>query len=188
MTIKTCPNCGGGILEQQGADLKNIYYKCKSCGHTMTEQVKEDETNLVFEMKKRDLLKRLNSGMVEWRATQWDQLYKELNEFINDYAQIHNDIQFQMALVACMTKGFNIMDGEKYSQCKKRFKATDKKYKHQLKVLKAQSSDPTLSDSMADYKESRKKYLKLRNEYRNTKLAWKLIFFAMKKLVPVPFK
>ena len=186
MSIKTCPICGG-MLEQQGADLNNIYYKCTSCGQTEVEKIKEDEVNAAFEMAKRELLGRIRSGFVDWRATQWEQLQMDLLDFINRYDQVQDDIRFQMAIVACMTKGFNILDAEKYTECKKKFKIIDKAYKKHLKALKIQASDPALSESMEDYKESRKKYLKLRNEYRNTKLAWKLVFTIMKKLIPMPF-
>ena len=184
MVANTCSICGS-LMEQTGADLKNIYYKCTGCGNTCATQVKEDEANLVFEMAKRDLLSRLRAGFVDYRVTQWDQLHKDLIDFINRYEQVHNDMQFQMAIVACLTKGFNIMDAEKYSQCKNLFKITDKMYKQQLKELKKQASKPELSESMEDYKESRAKYIKLRNQYRNTKLAWKIIFFALKKVVPI---
>jgi len=54
-------------------------------------------------------------------------------------------------------------------------------YKQHLKVLKNQA-DPKLTESVNEYKELRAKYKKCRNEYRNTKLAWKAVFFVFKKL------
>ena len=185
MTIKTCPVCGS-LFEQKSADSHNIFYQCTGCGNKMSIAIEEGDVNNEFELAKRELLGRLHSGLVDWRVTQWEQLQKDLLDFINRYEQIHHDMQFQMAIVACLTKGFNVMEAEKYRQCKILFKSADKMYKQQLKALKAQASDPTLSETMEDHKEARAKYIRLRNQYRNTKLLWKLIFFAFKKLVPLP--
>ena len=57
-------------------------------------------------------------------------------------------------------------------------------YKAKLKILKKQM-DPELYDSVSDYKESRAKYKKCLNQYRNTKLAWKLVFTVAKKFIPL---
>ena len=37
MAANTCLVCGG-LLEQTGADSKNIYYKCPYCGNTVSKQ------------------------------------------------------------------------------------------------------------------------------------------------------
>lgn len=182
--MNTCPVCGG-LFEQQGADLKNIYYKCVFCGHTEVEAVKEDEANIVFEQTKRELLGRLRSGFIDYRVTQWDQLHKDLVDFTNRYEQVSKDLQFQMAIIACLTKGFNIMEAEKYAQCKNLFKISNKMYKQQLKELKQKAEDPSLSETIEEYKQYRSKYIKLRNQYRNTKMAWKILFTILKKAVPV---
>ena len=184
MGANTCLVCGG-LFEQTGADSKNIYHKCPYCGNTVSTPVKEDEANLVFEMEKRELLGRIRSGFVDYRVTQWDQLYSDLVDFTNRYDQLSNDLQFQMAIIACMTKGFNIMDTEKYTQCKNLFKITDKMYKQQLKDLKQKAEDPSLSETIEEYKQYRVKYIRLRNQYRNTKLAWKIVFAILKKAVPI---
>ena len=92
------------------------------------------------------------------------------------WLQERNDLQFRMAIIACLTSGFNRMDHEKYRQCKGRFKAADKMYRLSLKRLKMQISDPELSDSIEDYQTSRAKYVLLRNEYLQTKTMWKMVW------------
>ena len=37
-----------------------------------------------------------------------------------------------------------------------------------------------------DYEDYRKQYKKCRNEYRNTKILWKVAFTIGKKLIPIP--
>ncbi len=44
-------------------------------------------------------------------------------------------------------------------------------------------AEPALTESVSDYQDSRDKYIKCRNEYRNTKLAWKVVFFVFKKVL-----
>ena len=86
-----------------------------------------------------------------------------------------------MCIIACITKGFNMMDAERYRQCKNIYKFTKKIYKQHLKTLKAKA-DAELLETVTDYKDSQSKYLKCRNEYRNTKLMWKAVFFIFRKL------
>ena len=177
---KQCPVCGG-LVRRDGADMQYAYYLCLSCGNRDAVPLAEDG-NLGFALEKRELLGRIRLGMVEWQATRWDQLYTDLIQFANRYDAAQTDIQLQIGLVACITKGFNTLDPETYGRCKKLFKCTEKLYKRHLKVLK-QQADPSLSESVTDYRESRDKYIKCRNEYRNTKLAWKAVFFVLKKLL-----
>ena len=127
------------------------------------------------------LLGRIRSGFIDWRLTQWETLHRELVDFISRYEEAQLDIQLQMGVVACITNGFNFMDAEKYKQCKVLFKVTEKMYKQHLKILK-QQADAKLTESVNEYKDLRAKYKKCRNEYRNTKLAWKAVFFIFKKL------
>lgn len=179
MDTNQCPQCGG-LMTQNGADMTTIRYRCPSCGYFKTVQLME-EGNAVYSQKRSDLIRRIRLGFVDWRVTAWDRLYQEIIDFISCYEEAQNDIQLQMSIVACITRGFNMMDAEKYKQCKTLFKVTERMYKQHLKTLKRQS-DAKLYESVNDYKESRAKYKKCRNEYRNTKLAWKAVFFVFKKL------
>ena len=80
-----------------------------------------------------------------------------------------------MALIACLTKGFNSIDPDRYQQCKTLFKITDDLYKAQLKALKAKAKKPALSDSFAEYEAARAKFTKLQNDYANSKTVRKLL-------------
>lgn len=188
MAMNQCPQCGGPVV-QDGADLTTIYYRCAACGTLTSVPITDDgngDGNAVYAQKKREIMGRLHKGFLDWRLTQWDRLYTELSDFIIRYEAAQHDIQIQMGLLACITRGFNMMDAERYKQCRTLFKITEKMYKHHLKALKAQM-DPSLYDSVSDYKESRAKYKKCLNTYRNTKLAWKAVFFVVKKFVPMGF-
>lgn len=177
---KQCPICGG-LIQSDGADRQYAYYLCMACGNRVSVPLDEDG-NQGFVQEKRELLGRIRLGMVDWQVTQWDRLHTDLIKFINRYDEAQTDIQIQIGLVACITKGFNALDPETYGQCKKLFKCTEKLYKQHLKTLKRQA-EPSLNESVTDYRESRDKYIKCRNEYRNTKLAWKAVFFILKKLL-----
>ncbi|MBE6585864.1 MAG: hypothetical protein E7645_04965 [Ruminococcaceae bacterium] len=180
MDTNQCPQCGS-LMIQTGADATSIRYRCPSCGYLKAVQLTE-EGNALYAQKKSDLLRRIRLGFVDWRVTEWDRLYQEIVAFISCYEEAQSDIQLQMSIVACITKGFNMMDAEKYKQCETLFKVTEAMYKRHLKTLKEQN-DAKLYDSVTDYKESRVKYKKCRNEYRNAKLARKAVFFAAKKIV-----
>ena len=177
---KQCPICGS-LLKEEGADATMAYYRCPGCGDR-TQVPLGEGGRADMAMRKRELLGRIRAGFIDWRVTQWDRLHMDLVDFSSRYDEAQMDIQLQMGILACMTKGFNSIDAEKYQQCKKLFKFTERVYKQQLKVLKKQM-DPSLYESVNDYKDARVKYMKCRDEYRSTKLAWKLIFFLLKKAV-----
>ena len=175
MTHKKCEGCGG-VLKFMRTDAYNSYYECPHCGELVTiSNASEGGVNLVFESAKNDLLSRLRRGFEDWRVTQWDQLYRDFVDFTSAHQHLQNDLQFQMAIVACLTKGFNAMDAEKYQQCKTLFKITDEMYKMQIKELKAQAKNPAYSQTIGEYEASRAKFVKLHNEYVNSKMPWKLI-------------
>ena len=159
METTKCPVCGGP-LNQEGADMECAYYRCVACGHLATVKVKLDE-NAAYALGKRELTARIREGLLNWQLTHWDRL--------------------QMGQVACITHGFNVMDAEKYRQCKLLYKQTERMYKHHLKMLKIQQ-DAAMTDSVNAYSEQRLQYKKCRNNYLNTKLAWKILFTVLKKL------
>jgi len=175
-----CPQCGA-MMTQSGADMNTARYRCGSCGFMKSVSLTE-QGNTEYEQKKSDLLARVRLGFVDWRVTQWTSLQKDLLNFISRYEAARSDIQLQMGVVACITSGFQLLDDEKYKQCKLLFKITEKMYKQQMKMLK-QQSDAKLYESVSDYKDLRAKYKKCRNDYRNTKLTWKVVFFLFKKFV-----
>ena len=166
-------------MKQSGADMNTARYRCVSCGFIKNVSLGE-QGNAEYEQKKSDILARVRIGFVDWRVTQWDNLQRELLDFISRYEAASSDIQLQMSLVACITNGFQFMDAEKYKQCKLLYKITEKMYKQQLKMLKKET-DTKLYESVSDYKDMRAKYKKCRNDYRNTKLLWKAVFFVFKK-------
>ena len=175
MIRKKCEGCGGA-LQYVRADSRNTYYKCPSCGELFSFSTAGDSgANLIFENTKHELLSRLRRGFEDWRATQWDQLYRDLVAFAGAHEHLQSDLQFQMAIVACMTKGFNSMEAETYQQCKTLFKITDKMYKAQLKEAKAKANNPELCATIGEYEASRAKFVKLHNEYVNSKMPWKII-------------
>ena len=177
--IEQCPQCGSA-MEQTGADMERAYYKCGSCGFKKIVSMNSTD-NAEFEQKKSDLLSRIRLGFVDWRVTQWGSLQKDLLDFVGRYEAAKNDIQLQIGIVACITGGFQTMDSEKYKQCKVLFKITEKIYKQKLKELKKQSNSK-LYESVSDYKELRSKYIKCRNDYRNTKLIWKIVLLVFRKI------
>ncbi len=175
MARKYCEYCGGELKYLRG-DALNSYYKCPYCGDLASFSMASDgNATLIFDNAKHELLSRLRRGFEDWRVTQWDQLYRDFIDFTSAHEHLQSDLQFQMAIVACMTKGFNTIDPETYRQCKTLFKAVDSMYKMQLKELKAQAKNPALVSSIGEYEASRAKFVKLHNDYVNSKMPWKLI-------------
>ena len=175
MTRKKCEGCGG-VLKYMRSDAYNSYYECPYCGEMVSISLEsEGGSNLVYENTKIALFNRLRRGFDDWRMTQWDQLYKDFVDFTSAHENLQNDLQFQMAIVACLTKGFNFIDAEKYHQSKTLFKMADEIYKKQLKELKSQSKNPAYSAAIGEYEASRAKYVKLHNEYVGSKLPWNLL-------------
>lgn len=177
--VTKCPVCAGP-MNQEGADAEVAYYRCVACGHLATVKMKTDD-NTAYALGRRELTGRVREGMIDWRLAQWDQLYADLQSFINRYSVAKYDVQLQMDLIACLTKGFNVMDAEKYKQCKIMYKQTERMYKNQLKMLKTQR-DEAMAESVETYADLRKKYKACRNAYRNTKIMWKIAFSLLKKL------
>ena len=163
-------------------DNERVYYECTSDGseYVYTFQSPE-EANYYLENTKQKLFAKLRKGFIDWQVTSWDQLKKEFDDFIVQHPDFENDLQIKMAVIACVTKGFNSMDAEQYQQSKVNFKIIDRVYKARLKELRAQMQEPVLSNSMEDYKISRAKYVTLRNEYLQTKMMYKLLWSVLKK-------
>ena len=174
-----CPTCGA-IMTLQSLDKSSVCYKCDFCGQILHNEISDEQGDLLYSYKKSELIRRIHMGLVDWETTQWHILYKEIIDFIGRYEAAKTDIQLQIGVVACITSGFQLLDDEKYKQCKLLFKVTEKMYKQQVKMLK-QQSDTKLHESVSDYKDLRAKYKKCRNEYRNTKLIWKAVFFVFRK-------
>ena len=178
ITKDQCPICGG-MLKHEGSDKSKAYYRCMSCGNKMDFAL-EEVGSAEYILEKRELLYRIREGMIDWQVTHWDTLRKDIFSFLRKYDFESNDIQIQMGIIACITKGFNVMDADKYKQCKKIYKFTKKIYKKYQNVLKSQK-DVELFEVVHDYKDSSYKYVKCRNEYLNTKLMWKAVFFIFRK-------
>ena len=174
-----CPICGG-VLSQEGMDETTVYYKCVACGHMSTAPI-EDVGNAECILKKRELITRIKLGVNDWQSAQWDRLHMDLQDYLVRYETEQTDLQLQMGLIACITKGFNVLDQDRYRQCKNIFKMTEQMYKSHQKVLKSQVN-VELSDSVNNYQVFRTKYIQCRNEYRNTKLMWKVLFFVLRRL------
>jgi len=165
MTYKKCPKCGG-TLEYTGSDSKNCFYECPYCGdQTMFSMEGDGGAAIAFEATKKELFERLRRGLEDWRAANWDSLYKDFSGFIAAHDHLQNDVRCQLALIACLTKGFNRMDPDKATYCKALIKSVDKMYKQQKKELKRKIKNPALSNSFDDYESARARFDKLQSDY-----------------------
>lgn len=175
MTDKQCKACGG-ILRYTGSDSRNTYYECPHCGaKEMASIVSQGGVNFVYEKTKQELMAKLYRGLENWTLTNWDHLYKEFVKFICSNESLQNDICFQMATLACMTNGFNLMHEDKYQSCKALFKETEKIYKQQVKTLKKNGFNSALSESIKEYEFFRAKYVKLQSGLMNGSMSFRLV-------------
>ena len=173
-----CAACGS-IMTQTGSFEGQVQYKCKSCGRTETVALAAED-NSVFQIKRADLLTRTAKGVLDWKITQWDTLRRDLQDFLGHYDEARGDIHLHMAIIACVTYGFHNMNTEVYRESKHIFKMTERIYKQHRKLLKKTGGG--IITNVERYEEYRTMYKSCRNEYRNTKLAWKLVFSILKTI------
>ena len=177
-----CSACGGQLVFVR-CDRHAVYFECSADGHRERYTfASRDEAEGYLNAAKQEMIGRIRAAVSDWQAAQWERLEKDLVDFINRHAPLEHDIELQIARIACLTSGFNMIDDQKYKACKVRFKIMDKIYKSELKRLKKISKKPELSETMEGYQEARAKYLKLRNQYLEQKFLWKILFSVTKLL------
>ncbi len=165
MTYKKCPHCGG-TLEYTGSDSKSSFYECSFCGDQTSFLIASDgAAQLAYETTRKDLFERLRRGFEDWRVANWDSLYNDFVNFIAAHDHLQSDLRCQLALVACLTKGFNTMDPNRAVYCKSLIKSVEKLYKQQKKDLKRQMKNASSYDSFGDYESLRAKYEQLQKDY-----------------------
>ena len=181
-----CKRCGA-MMAQMGQEGNKVRFHCKSCGYNDFVTMSSDD-NSNYWHERSELLSRIRNGIFDWQTASWDYLRKDVIYFTGKYEAARSDIYFKIALVACVTEGFHSMDTERYRQCKIIFKATERIYKEYLKDPNptAKFAKQTGNSDMTDYEEYRDLYKRCRNEYRNGKIWWKIIFFFAKKAFPMP--
>ena len=181
---RQCNECGGKMRIDH-MDKNGIYLECLHCGNGEFYVFQSDEEAQYYrEETLLVLMGRLRAGFWDWEKMNWTQLYKDFIALINQQPYLEEDLQVQMGLVACLTKGFQSMDAESYRQCKILVKFVDKRYKQRMRLLKAQMKrTPALSDAMCGYRVSRNRYAQIRNEYLQTKRVYKMLWSAVKKLI-----
>lgn len=168
-------------MKQTGAERQRVLYHCSSCGYNDVVTISAED-NSDYWQKRSELLARVRNGIFEWQTAQWDYIRRDIIDFTSRYDTARHDIYFTIAIVACITHGFHDMDSEKYKQCKTMFKLTERIYKRYLKDANPETNfaKETGSDGITGYEEYRVMYKKCRNEYRNTKLAWKMVYSIFK--------
>ena len=184
-TDRICPKCGS-TMKQTGGAHGYVRFHCSGCGNDDYVEL-ETDNNFEYWQKRGELLGRVKEYIIEnSSAYQWDNLGKEILDFITHYPEANVDIYFTMALIACYTNGFNDMDTVKYKKCKAMFKATEKVYKSYLKEPNAKEkfAKETGDSGITGYEEYRALYKKYRYKYQKYQLAWKIAFKLCKFLVP----
>lgn len=184
-----CKECGGKF-EFERCDTKRVYLRCRNCDFgTYYTFRDEEEARRFAEEENEEILCRLRKGVADWELTQWDRLHDDVVDFINTHPYVETDIRFQMAKIACITRGFHMMDEEIYQRCTGRFAVAEEIYKILLKKAKEDAADPGRSATLEDYAQARSYYLYLQGEYMAAKLAKKAVKIVLKKLTKplIPF-
>ncbi len=179
-TTTLCPRCGAEMT-QSGADRDQVHYHCSFCGNNIHVEMSSEE-NADYWQQRSTLLQRVYAAVLDWKTAGWDYLAKDVVSFIGRYEDARYDVCLKTATIACLTKGFHDMDDEKYKESKMTFKVTEKIYKKHIKALASTVKEFPQPDDVAMYQEYRVLYKKLRDEYRNTKILWKVGFTVGKKL------
>ena len=185
----SCQQCGGKF-EFQYCDKKNIFFRCAHCDFAVRYTFRdEEEAHRFAEEENRDILGRLRAGFADWERTQWDQLHNDVVTFINTHPYVESDIRFHMAKIACITRGFHIMDEEIYERCHGRFAVADRIYRTLLHDAEKKASNPELSATLEEFHNARHYYVALQGEYLAVKAAKKAATIIVKQLVKpyIPF-
>ncbi len=178
-----CSQCGSKMV-QTGTEYQTAIFHCRACGNN--EYVKmEVGDNTEFLHRRSMLLGRVRKGIIDWEVTQWDALRDEILDFTNAFHAARNDIYFKMAIIACLTKGFHDLDDNRYKECKRIFKVTEKVYKRYSKDPSAVIEEMG-NTGVLEYEEYRQMYKKCKYDYQSQKIAYKILFTVGKKLIPVP--
>ena len=178
----SCKACGGKF-EFQYCDMKHIYVRCSHCDFGACYTFRdEEEAHCFAEEENRELLDRLRESFVEWELAQWDQLHDDVVAFINSHPYVESDIRFQLAKIACITRGFHIMDEEIYERCHGRFAVADSIYRVLLKAAKEKAEKTELSATLDEYRDARQYYIALQAEYMAVKTAKKAVKVILKNL------
>jgi hypothetical protein len=181
-TVQTvCSRCGAEMT-QNGAENGKTRYHCSFCGNTIYVDMSVND-NAEYWDKRSALLGRVRLGIVEWKTTPWEYLSRDIITFTSSYQDAAEDVCFKIAIIACITSGFQNMTEEKYRECNRIFKLTEKIYKNHQKDKPVDPHCFPHDEDVRTYKEYRTMYKKCRNEYRNTKLLWKACFTVGKKLL-----
>ncbi len=175
-----CPKCGSP-MKQTGSDYQNVGYRCPCCGNSIVVAMTSEE-NSEYWHQRQELLHRVRMGVLEWQTTGWDRLAKDIVSFMSKHEKASNDVCFKIATIACLTNGFHTLNSEKYKESCAIFKITERAYKSHIKS-NTDVQGLNTADDVATYKEYRAMYKKCRNDYRNTKMLWKIVFFFAKKLI-----
>ena len=176
-----CPQCAAQ-MKQTGTTQGAICYQCEFCGTAKMIKQDEDQANAVYWMKRSELLSRVRKGILDWQGTNWDILYRDVADFLGNYEEARTDTYFKMAIVACLTEGYNTLNKERYKRCKAIFKVTEKCYKLEMRALKAAHKEAD-RNRLSEYEEFRNMYRQCRYDYRNTKIYWKIIQFFFRRSI-----
>ena len=178
----SCKACGGKF-EFQYCDMKHIYVRCRHCDfgacYTFLD---EEEAHRFAEEENREILDRLRASCIDWELTLWDQLHDDVVSFINTHPYVESDIRFHLAKIACITRGFHIMDEEIYERCHGRFAVADSIYRVLVKAAKEKAEDLEMSATLDEYQEARHYYIALQAEYVAVKTAKKAVKVVLKHL------
>ena len=179
-----CESCGS-IMVQVGTERQKAINQCRACGRNEYIDLGDDD-NMEYWHKRSDLLGRIRKGIFDWEITNWRILRDDIVDFTSRYEEARTDVYLMIALVACITQGFHIMDKEQYKECKAIFKVTEKMYKAYRKNPTAPSEFKVEKSSshVKEYEEYRNMYKKCQYEYQKEQLAWKIAFKMFKFLVP----
>ena len=183
-TEMKCKRCGS-YMKQKGSMQGQTLYHCSSCGYDEYVALSTDD-NSEYWVKRSALLGRVRKGIIDWEVTGWDYLKNDVLDFVASYEAAQFDIYFKIAIIACLTKGFHDMNNERYRECKRLFKVTEKIYKRYRKDPEAKKNyaSETGSSGVVEYEEYRHLYKKCLYDYRCTQLAWKVLFSVGKKIFP----
>lgn len=179
MSEKKCANCGSVMVMTGSAAGRQIFH-CKCCGHDDYVEISQDGAS-AYAAQRAQLLNRVAQSVLGTAVGQWDYLYRDVLDFMGNYEEARRDAILQMAVAACITRGFSDMDSKKYRETKAIFKLTEKMYKSHLKAIKLQGKGQI--KDVGQYEDYRIRYKKIRNEYRNTKLMWKIAYSLGKMVI-----
>ena len=127
-----CGNCAATLEQIRGYDGM-VTYHCSSCGTDFSLPL-ETRKNPVYWGRRNELVRRVERYLTDQVSLhQWNNLHKDISEFMENYQDANGDISLWVGLLACSTHGFLNINATKFAECRMLYNNAETIYKEYIR-------------------------------------------------------